>query len=140
MSIKLYDDALLKKLQNWTQDTSVLLTGVNESTLLFSTMIDSNNDKPIQLPLIALSRPGGFVIVEKYKQPKRYNGVKVATIETTANVTEYGKSMRVMVNFKRKLLNVYGNAQFIDDVNDEKYYQDFFSKVDKAIFLQKQKI
>lgn len=69
-----------------------------------------------------------------------WSGVKVATIETTANVTEYGKSMKVRVNFKRKLLNVYGNAQFIDDVNDEKYYQDFFSKVDKAIFLQKQKI
>ena len=68
------------------------------------------------------------------------NGIRVATIETTANVTEYGKSMRVRVNFKRKLLNIYGNAQFIDDVNDETYYQDFFSKVDKAIFLQKQKI
>lgn len=68
------------------------------------------------------------------------NGIKVATIETTANITEYGKSMHVRVNFKRKLLNVYGNAQFIDDVNDENYYQDFFSKVDKAIFLQKQKI
>ncbi len=69
-----------------------------------------------------------------------WNGVKVATVETTANVTEYGKSMRVRVNFKRKLLNVYGNAQFIDDILDETYYQDFFSKVDKAIFLQKQKI
>lgn len=69
-----------------------------------------------------------------------WNGVKVATVETTANVTEYGKSMRVRVNFKRKLLNVYGNAQFIDDINDENYYQEFFSKVDKAIFLQKQKI
>lgn len=68
------------------------------------------------------------------------NGIKVATIETTANITEYGKSMKVRVNFKRKLLNVYGNAQFIDDVNDENYYQEFFSKVDKAIFLQKQKI
>ena len=64
-----------------------------------------------------------------------WNGVKVATVETTANVTEYGKSMRVRVNFKRKLLNVYGNAQFIDDINDETYYQDFFSKVDKAIFI-----
>ena len=69
-----------------------------------------------------------------------WNGVKVATVETTANVTEYGKSMRVRINFKRKLLNIYGNAQFIDDINDENYYQDFFSKVDKAIFLQKQKI
>ena len=68
------------------------------------------------------------------------NGVRVATVETTANVTEYGKSMRVRVNFKRKLLNVYGNAQFIDDINDKNYYQEFFSKVDKAIFLQKQKI
>lgn len=68
------------------------------------------------------------------------NGVRVATVETTANVTEYGKSMRVRVNFKRKLLNVYGNAQFIDDINDENYYQEFFSKVNKAIFLQKQKI
>jgi len=69
-----------------------------------------------------------------------WNGVKVATVETTANITEYGKSMRVRINFKRKLLNIYGNAQFIDDINDENYYQDFFSKVDKAIFLQKQKI
>ncbi|MBD5401216.1 hypothetical protein HDR58_00220 [bacterium] len=74
------------------------------------------------------------------KSRLNWNGVKVATIETTANITEYGKSMRVRVNFKRKLLNIYGNAQFIDDVNDEHYYQDFFSKIDKAIFLQKQKI
>ena len=74
------------------------------------------------------------------KSRLNWNGVKVATIETTANVTEYGKSMRVRINFKRKLLNIYGNAQFIDDINDENYYQNFFSKVDKAIFLQKQKI
>lgn len=74
------------------------------------------------------------------KSRLNWNGVKVATVETTANITEYGKSMRVRVNFKRKLLNIYGNAQFIDDINDEQYYQDFFSKVDKAIFLQKQKI
>ena len=74
------------------------------------------------------------------KSRLNWNGVKVATIETTANVTEYGKSIRVRVNFKRKLLNIYGNAQFIDDINDENYYQEFFSKVDKAIFLQKTKI
>lgn len=76
MSIKLYDDALLNKLRNWTLDTSIVVTGVNESTRLFTTIADQNNDKPIQLPLIALSRPGGFIIEEKYKQPKSYNGVK----------------------------------------------------------------
>ena len=67
-------------------------------------------------------------------------GIKVATIEATANVTEIGKEMKVRVNFKRKLLNVYGNPQVIDEINDAKYYQDFFAKVDKAIFIQKQKI
>lgn len=69
-----------------------------------------------------------------------FRGVRVAVIEATANVTEYGKDIKVRINFKRKLLNVYGNAQSIDEINNEKYYQDFFAKVDKAIFIQKQKI
>lgn len=81
MSIKLYDDALLTKLRKWTKDTSVIVTGVDESTRLFSAIADSTNDKPIQLPLISLSRPGGFTIEEKYKQPKSYNGAKVAYTE-----------------------------------------------------------
>lgn len=69
-----------------------------------------------------------------------WKGIRVATIEATANVTEYGKEIKVRINFKRKLLNTYGNAQIINEIDDEKYYQDFFSKVDKAIFIQKQKI
>lgn len=87
MSIQLYDDALLNKLRKWTLDTQITLTGVNESTRLFSTILDQNNDTPIKLPLIALSRPGGFVINDKYKQPKSYNGVKVAqTAERAARL------------------------------------------------------
>lgn len=78
MSIKLYDDSLLEKLQKWTKDTSVMLLGVNESTRLFSTLADVNNDKPLTLPLISLSRPGGFIIEEKYKQPKSYSGATFA--------------------------------------------------------------
>lgn len=65
------------------------------------------------------------------------NGIKVATMESSANVTEYGERINVRVNFRRKLLNVYGNAQFIDDVNDATFYEDFFEKLDKAINLQK---
>lgn len=69
-----------------------------------------------------------------------WQGVRVATIEATANVTEYGKQIRVRTTFKRKLLNTYGNAQKINEIEDQNYYQDFFAKVDKAIFIQKQKI
>lgn len=69
-----------------------------------------------------------------------WSGVTVAMIEATANITEYGKQTRVRINFKRKLLNVYGNAQSISEIEDELYYQEFFVKVDKAIFIQNQKI
>lgn len=78
MSVNLYDKALLDKLRRWTLDTAIVVTGVDESTALFSAIADQSNDKPIQLPLIALSRPGGFSIEEKYKQPKSYNGTKIA--------------------------------------------------------------
>jgi hypothetical protein len=74
------------------------------------------------------------------KSKLNWHGVRVATIETTANITEFGKNVRVRVNFKRKLLNVYGNAQSISEIDDEEYYRDFFAKVDKAIFIQKQGI
>lgn len=76
----------------------------------------------------------------KSKASLAWKGVTVAVVESTANVTEFGKEIKVRVNFKRKLLNVYGNAQIIEEIDDEKYYQDFFAKVDKAIFIQKQKI
>jgi len=74
------------------------------------------------------------------KNAINWAGVCIAVVDSTANVTEYGKQIRVRVNFKRKLLNVYGNAQSIVEIDDENYYQRFFAEVDKAIFLQKQKI
>ena len=74
MAVRFYDEALLKKFQKWTADTQVQLTGVNETRRLFEVIADKQNDKPIQLPLIALSRNGGYTIQEKYKQPRSYNG------------------------------------------------------------------
>lgn len=70
------------------------------------------------------------------KSRMSYNGVSVATLETTANVTQYGKTLKVRVNFKRKLLNMYGNAQLIEDITDPEYYNDFYTKVDTALQLQ----
>lgn len=81
MSIKLYDDALLAKIRSWTLDTTIVVTGIDETNRLFTTIADQTNDKPIQLPLIALSRPGGFTITEKYKQPKSYDGITFSSSE-----------------------------------------------------------
>lgn len=83
MAVRFYDEALLQKFQKWTRDTHILLTGVNESRRLFEVVADTKNDKPIELPLISLSRPGGYTIHEKYKQPKSYMGSTM--ILTTEN-------------------------------------------------------
>lgn len=74
MAVRFYDDALLAKFKKWTADTQVQLTGVNETKRLFEVVLDKQNDKPIQLPLIAISRNGGYSIQERYKQPRSYNG------------------------------------------------------------------
>jgi hypothetical protein len=55
-------------------------------------------------------------------------------------VSEYGEQARVRVNFQIKVLNNKGGIMKIEQIDDEKYYQDFFSKVDKGIFIQKEKI
>lgn len=65
---------------------------------------------------------------------------KASIIECTANVSEYGEQARVRVNFQIKVLNNKGGIMKIEQIDDEKYYQDFFSKVDKGIFIQKEKI
>ena len=90
MSLKLYDDALLNKFQKWTQGTQTTLTGVNQTSRLFSKVIDEKKDKELTLPLIALSRPGGFQIEDKYKQPKSYNGL------TFAQNTQQGAKVNII--------------------------------------------
>ena len=74
MGVRFYDDALLEKLKKWTAGTNTFLTGVNETKRMFETTLDKNNDKPIKLPLIALSRPGGYTILNKNQRPLVHDG------------------------------------------------------------------
>jgi len=61
-------------------------------------------------------------------------------LEATANVSEFGDQARVRMNFQAKVLDNAGRVVKVEQVQDEKYYQDFFSKVDKGIFIEKEKI
>jgi len=63
---------------------------------------------------------------------------KASFIECTANVSEYGKQARIRVNFQTKILDNKGGIIKVKQIDDEKYYQDFFSKVDKGLFIQKE--
>lgn len=123
--------AIMKAMLNVLQDEGFIVNNANPTLGFISGSKDfSAKDKTIDITKeYGISKAKLFI-----------KGIKVATVEATANVTEIGKEMKVRVNFKRKLLNVYGNPQVIEEITDTEYYQDFFAKVDKAIFIQKQKI
>lgn len=74
MGVRFYDNALLEKLKKWTAGTNTFLTGVNETKRLFETTLDKTNDSSIKLPLIALSRPGGYTILNKNQRPLARDG------------------------------------------------------------------
>ncbi|MFH0800241.1 MAG: hypothetical protein V2A66_08705 [Pseudomonadota bacterium] len=72
------------------------------------------------------------------KEPARWN--KLSVIDATANVSEYGKQCRVRVNFQKKILDNLGAVVEAGPIDDGNYYQIFFEKVDKGIFLQKENL
>lgn len=63
---------------------------------------------------------------------------KIRQIEVSINVSEYGRQTKVRANFQARELDNTGNVIKVYSVDDAKFYQDFFSKVDKGVFLQKQ--
>jgi len=65
---------------------------------------------------------------------------KASIIECTGNISEFGDTIKVRVNFQLKMLDNKGGILKVEQINDEKYYQNFFMKVDKGIFLQKEKV
>ena len=69
-----YDEALVQKLKYWTQDTSITITSPDETRRLFEYQADINNDKPIQLPLIALRRKPSIDIQSLNKKPLTFDG------------------------------------------------------------------
>ncbi len=65
---------------------------------------------------------------------------KNSVIESSGNVSEFGTQTRVRVNFQLKVMNNRGEVMGVQQVEDPNYYQEFFSKVDKGIFIQKEKL
>ncbi len=58
--------------------------------------------------------------------------------ECSANLSGMGNSTKIRIIFQSKTLDNMGNPIDIQQVNDLKYYQEFFAKVDKSLFIEKQ--
>ena len=65
---------------------------------------------------------------------------KNSIIDCTANVSQFGEKVKVRANFRVKFMNNRGGVEFVSQIDNLKFYQDFFSKVDKGIFIEKEQI
>lgn len=85
MAIRYYDEALANKIKAWVIDSSVTILKPDEVSRLFQTVADKKNDKPIALPLIALSREPELEILSTNKKALSYDGAKLNANEQKAN-------------------------------------------------------
>jgi hypothetical protein len=149
------DDKILQKTQLEKRQIQTKTYKTNDKALIMKAMLNVlqdegfiiNNANPLLGFISAIkefdSRDKSIDTEKEFgisKNKLSWSGVNMAVIDATANVTEYGPEIRVRVNFKRKMLNVYGSAISVTEIDSQDYYENFFSKVDKAIFIQKNKI
>lgn len=72
------------------------------------------------------------------QQPTRYRNIE--QIEATVNVSPFGaRQTRVRVSFVARVLDNEGALVESQPVTDPDVYQQFFLKVDKGVFIEKQK-
>lgn len=79
MALEYYDDIITAKISRWLPSTAkVRVLRPNETKRLFEMQTNDTGDKPIQLPLISLSRNNDIELLINVKTPKSYTGVKLA--------------------------------------------------------------
>ena len=62
---------------------------------------------------------------------------KNSIIEATCNISDFRNGCKVRVNFTQKILDNLGGILAIRQIYDQKFYQAFFLKVDKSIYIQR---
>jgi|DewCreStandDraft_4_1066084.scaffolds.fasta_scaffold00368_65 ribosomal protein S8 len=119
---------VMKAVLNTLQDEGYIVkNAVPDLGLLTATKEVDVEDKTTAVLLSVLSKG-------KATWPKN------SIIEATANVSEFGTQTRVRLNFQVKTYDNKGAVREVKQVEDGKFYQDFFSKVDKGIFIQKENL
>jgi hypothetical protein len=85
MAISYYDEAITQKIKGWLADSSKLrVLSPDESNRLIQLMAEDSTDKPLTLPLIALSRNKDIEIESAIKQNKSFDGLIIDQDEVTA--------------------------------------------------------
>lgn len=81
MAVSLYDEALVTMFNSWINSSGLQVLRPDETRKLLQTKAQQNNDKPISLPFIALSRDKEIRILETAKQSKTFRGIVLGKTE-----------------------------------------------------------
>jgi hypothetical protein len=119
---------VMKSLLNVLQDDNYIVKNANVELGLLSANKELNVENKGQAVLLTLLAG----------QNARWN--KNSIIECSGNVTEMGKVCKVRINFQIKTLDNKGGVVDVKTIEDPIFYQEFFAKVDKGIFIGKQKL
>lgn len=80
MAVYLYDDALTEKIRKWTEKTDLHIYPPDDVQRLIE-VTASQNDDTIKLPILSISRVGGYEIINKNKRPLTYDGLMTCSDE-----------------------------------------------------------
>lgn len=107
MSLALYDKALLNKIQKWVKDDTIKITSPNETRRLFEYIADINDDKPINLPLIALRRDSSVEILNTNKKPLTFDGKTIVYSTTEGGIPFKGNILNAIPISLKYQLDIY---------------------------------
>lgn len=107
MSLALYDKALLNKIQKWVKDDTIKITSPNETRRLFEYIADINDDKPINLPLIALRRDSSVEILNTNKKPLTFDGKTIVYSTTERGIPFKGNILNAIPISLKYQLDIY---------------------------------
>lgn len=132
MAISYYDEAITQKIKNWLADSSKLrVLSPDESNRLIQLAADDSNDKPLKLPIIAISRNKDIELESAIKQNKSFDGfiidkdkdlattvhMNVIPIKTTYQLDIYTKKRIEADEYVRQyLFKLINNPQIIIEI------------------------
>lgn len=124
-------DFIIKALVQVLQDDEYTIENLDSSVGYFmaTKALDAGKEK-YEFKLYDIYYP---IAVYKYLSLGR----NIAEVKSTISVRGYDKNSKVRASFKIQISKENGKVVSIKTIDDPKFYQEFFAKVDKALFLEK---
>lgn len=65
---------------------------------------------------------------------------KNSVVDASANISEFGRETKVRIVFQVKVIDNFGAPLDARQIEEPNMYQDFFSRVDKSVFIERERL